>query len=69
MIEPITLYQLRCDNCKEVIKPDGEHTAFTKEDLDVWISEMLSGGDCLFKVSDEIVCDKCRYIFDTEHDF
>jgi len=62
MIEPIEMYQLRCDNCKEVIKPDGEHSAFAKEDLDEWISILLSDGDCLFKVGKQVVCDKCRYL-------
>jgi len=69
MIEPIEMYRLRCDNCKEVIKPDGEHSAFTKEDLEEWISQMLSDGDCLFEFGGKLVCDKCRYIFDTEHGF
>jgi hypothetical protein len=59
MIEEVKMYRLLCDNCKEVILPDGEHSAFSKEDLDDWVSQMLSYRDCLFKVEDKIVCDKC----------
>ena len=62
MIEPITLYRLRCDNCKEVIKPDGEHSAYTRDDLIDWVSEMLSDGDCLFKIDEQVVCKECRYL-------
>ena len=62
MIEPITLYRLRCDNCKEVIRPDYEHTTFTEEDLDYLVSLMLLDGECLFKVGEQVVCEECRYL-------